>query len=76
MVRRDVTDGPAAKAAGPSVARCTSLAGESPAPVSIGAPGSRPQVRSESFVPERGVKSLRGNASCAAGSEHTGRNIK
>jgi hypothetical protein len=36
---------------------CASSVGASPAPVSVGAPGSRPQVWGETFMPERGVKS-------------------
>jgi RNA-directed DNA polymerase len=44
MVRRDATEGLTPQGEGPSAARCASPAGESPAPVSVGAPGSRPQV--------------------------------
>ena len=76
MVRRDVMRVPASCEEGTLVTRCASPTGESPVPVSVGAPGSRPQVGRETFLPERGVESLRGNASCAAGSKHTGRNLK
>jgi len=44
MVRRDATEGSAPLGEGPAVARCASPAGESPVPVSVGAPGSRPQA--------------------------------
>src|SRR5437016_2855215 len=44
LVRRDATNVQAAIGAEALVARCAFSAGESPAPVSVGAPGSRPQV--------------------------------
>jgi hypothetical protein len=44
MVRRDVTRGPTSSGESSPVTRCASLTGESPVPVSVGAPGSRPQV--------------------------------
>ena len=44
MVRRDATDVPLPSGRGASGARCAFPVGESPIPVSIGAPGSRPQV--------------------------------
>jgi hypothetical protein len=44
MVRRDETEGAARRAGDKTVSRCASPAGASPAPVSVGAPGSRPQV--------------------------------
>jgi len=43
----------------------TRPAGESPAPVSAGAPGSRPQSRGETPAAERGVESLFGGSKCA-----------
>ena len=76
MVRRDVMRAPTSVEDGALVTRCASPTGESPVPVSVGAPGSRPQARRETGVPERGVRSPRGNASCAAESKLTGRNIK
>ena len=45
MVRRDVMNGLASDAgAGKFIARCAFPVGASPTPVSIGAPGSRPQA--------------------------------
>jgi len=44
MVRRDATDVSPLSGGGAPAARCASPAGESPAPVGVGAPGSRPQV--------------------------------
>lgn len=44
MVRREVTSDRTLRGEREPVIRCTSPAGESPAPVSIGAPDSRPQV--------------------------------
>src|ERR1044071_152330 len=43
MVRRDATFGLTPQGEAPSVACCASPAGGSPVPVSVGAPGSRPQ---------------------------------
>jgi hypothetical protein len=43
MVRRDEAGRVAAEAGGRSASRCASPAGASPAPVGVGAPGSRPQ---------------------------------
>jgi len=64
MVRRDATRADAAIEAEVLVARCAFPVGASPIPVSIGAPGSRPQAGRETFLSERGVKSLRGSESC------------
>ena len=44
MVRREATDVLLPSGGGAPAARCASPAGESPAPVSVGAPESRPQV--------------------------------
>ena len=44
MVRRDATGGLTPQGEGPTAARCASPAGASPAPVSVGALGSRPQA--------------------------------
>jgi hypothetical protein len=44
MVRRDATDVLFPSGEGALAARCAFPAGESPAPVGVGAPGSRPQV--------------------------------
>ncbi len=44
MVRRDAVTAGTVTATEAVAARCTSPAGESPAPVSVGAPDSRPQV--------------------------------
>jgi len=43
-VRRDATSVPGAIGAYALVARCAFSAGASPVPVSVGAPGSRPQA--------------------------------
>lgn len=43
----------------------TGLAGESPVPVSTGAPGSRPRFVVERWRAKRGVKSLFGGSKCA-----------
>ena len=58
MVRRDATTRGSRQGNGSEVARCASPAGESPVPVSAGAPGSRPQASGETPASERGVKSL------------------
>ena len=44
MVRRDVEEGPNPEGGGSTLACCATPTGESPAPVGVGAPGSRPQV--------------------------------
>jgi len=44
MVRRDVTVDETAIVAEMTVTRCASSVGASPTPVSVGAPGSRPQA--------------------------------
>ena len=44
MVRRDVKERPIPTGGGLSLACCATLTGESPVPVGVGAPGSRPQV--------------------------------
>jgi len=44
MVRRDVKEGPKPEGAGITLACCATPTGESPVPVGVGAPGSRPQV--------------------------------
>src|SRR5882724_5885377 len=44
MVRRDATEGLNPQGESRVVARCVSPTGESPVPVSVGAPGSRPQA--------------------------------
>src|SRR5689334_9494741 len=44
MVRRDVTEETPPEVGGSTVACCACPTGESPVPVSVGAPGSRPQV--------------------------------
>lgn len=44
MVRRDAEQKPIPEGGGLSLARCATPTGESPVPVGIGAPGSRPQV--------------------------------
>lgn len=44
MVRREVTSDPTPQGERERVIRCTSPTGESPVPVSVGAPDSRPQV--------------------------------
>jgi hypothetical protein len=68
MVRRDGTGRRAVYAAMRPGPCCKSLAGESPVPVSAGAPGSRAQQRGEIFAAERAVESLCG------GSNEAGRN--
>jgi hypothetical protein len=69
MVRRDGTEQITAQAAEVAVPCCTVLAGESPALVSAGAPGSRLPCRAEETPPtKRSVESLEG------GSNETGRN--
>src|SRR5579883_3006506 len=47
MVRRDEVERGAALAAPNTTSRCASPAGESPVPVSVGAPGSRPRAGGE-----------------------------
>ncbi len=47
MVRREAKAGRTSPEASPSIARCASPAGASPAPVSAEAPGSRPQAGGE-----------------------------
>src|SRR5437868_12955965 len=47
MVRRDEEERRSVEPTERSASRCTSPAGESPVPVSAGAPGSRPQARRE-----------------------------
>src|SRR5437899_331803 len=54
MVRREETGRSASFEANRSVSCCTSPAGESPAQVSAGAPGSRPQARGETRVTRAG----------------------
>ncbi len=66
VVRREAE----ARAIHRASASCTTPAGESPVPVSAGAPGSRPRRRWETSASERGVKSLYG------GSNRAGRNMK
>ena len=44
MVRRDVEQGVIPEGGGPSLTCCATPTGESPVPVGVGAPGSRPQV--------------------------------
>jgi hypothetical protein len=63
MVRRDGTEQIAAQAVEGAVPRCIVLAGESPAPVSAGAPGSRLPCAAEETPPtKRSVKSLEGGS--------------
>ncbi len=67
-MRREGTAEEAARAADEAVPRCTSLAGESPAPVGAGAPGSRlPCVAGETLPTKRSVKSPRKEGSKEAG---------
>ena len=68
MVRREASVKEIAEATARAESCCTFPAGESPAPASTGAPGSRVQLRSEMDVAERAVKSLTG------GSNEAGRN--
>jgi len=57
MVRRDATSVQSATGAEAFVARYAFSEGASPFPVSVGAPGSRPQAGREIFLPERGIES-------------------
>jgi len=68
MVRREGTEPVAAEATAGTGPCCTALAGESPAPVSAGAPGSRVQPNAERRAAERTVKGPEG------GSKEAGRN--
>jgi hypothetical protein len=75
MVRRDATEGLSPQGEGPAGARCASPAGESPVPVSVGAPGSRSQtskgdlrVRAGCQKPVRRRKPYRGEQ--ARGPQH------
>lgn len=66
MVRREAADKRPARAGAPSPARCTSPAGESPAPVGVGAPGSRPQVEEGDLHARAGRrKPVRRRESCS-----------
>src|SRR5206468_3070816 len=74
MVRRDETE------AGPTlgevtVSGCAVPAGASPAPVSAGAPGSRPHPSEGDLDGRAGRRKPVSSVSCAAGSKHAGRNI-
>jgi hypothetical protein len=75
MVRRDATEGLSPQGEGLAGARCASPAGESPVPVSVGAPGSRSQtskgvlrVRAGRQKPVRRRKPYRGEQ--ARGPQH------
>ena len=74
MARRDEAVAP--RGASAAATRCGSPTGASPVPVSVGAPGSRPQAPGETSASKRGVRSPSGGVSHAAGSEHAGRNMK
>lgn len=49
MVRRDVEEGLIPAGGGPTLACCATPTGESPVPVGVGAPGSRPQAAEGDF---------------------------
>src|SRR5258706_7879242 len=56
MVRREATGSVVSSGEGTSAARCASSPGESPGPVGVGAPGSRPQVSEGDLCAQGGRK--------------------